>query len=506
MAIASPFLEVDSFGVSQARRILRERFGHDSFRPGQEPLIEAVIEGRDALGVLPTGGGKSLCFQLPALLRGGVTLVISPLISLMRDQDRRAREVGLPSAAIHSGMDAGHTESVLVAAERGELQLLFVAPERLMSPGFARRLGKMPVRLVAVDEAHCVASWGHDFRPSYLRLGSVRTAGVPLLAITATATPSVRHEIERNLRLRTPERIITSFDRPNLFWALERVSDTSAQIRSLGQVRGRAGGAVLVYAGTRRRVATFRRGLANLGWETRAYHAGLPPTERSDCEDWFTSAPRPTLVATNAFGMGIDRADVRAVVHVDVPLSLEALYQEAGRAGRDGQRALALTVERKGGEKARSVMARTGDPSLRLLRRAHRYLLARQIAAGRPLAVAAAEEAVERGAGGASPATVLARLESVGAVQVLRTGGAGGQAVLRAREGPPDRRRVARLRRAARIRRRAIDDYLGDRRCRRRALLGYFGEVGPLRCGFCGACRTRGQTGSGEWHPRDVFG
>ena len=476
--------------MDDAKRVLRERFGHRSFRPGQEQLIQAVLQGRDALGVLPTGGGKSLCFQLPTVLLGGLTVVVSPLISLMRDQLRRAKEVGIPSEALHSTLSQSARDRIRRDLARGAVRLLFVAPERLASPEFRRLLTTLPVRLVAIDEAHCITSWGHDFRPAYRRLRGLRPANVPVLAVTATATPTTAREIVLDLGLREPVRVTTSFDRPNLFWAVSRVSSTAEQAVCIARLRRRTPGAVLVYAGTRRRVATLRRGLADQGVVAVGYHAGLPPPERGAAESWFASQASPTLVATNAFGMGIDRSDVRLVVHVDLPLSLEALYQEAGRAGRDGGSSVALALLRAEGEGGRAVLAAEGDPGRSELGRAARVLRGAQEAAGGPLPSSAAAAALEEAMPGRPIATMLARLESVGVILAL--GGRAGDPRLHVRPGPPAGGPLRRLRRLARTRRKAVDRYAAARTCRRRCLLAYFGErTAPNRCETCDCCRPR---------------
>jgi ATP-dependent DNA helicase RecQ len=328
-------------------RILKKYYGFPSFRPGQGELIDAVLAGRDALGVLPTGGGKSICYQVPSMLLDGVTLVITPLVSLMADQVRRAIDAGTPAAALHSGMSRREKETVVEQASSGALRLLFVAPERLVGEAFREVLDGVPIRLLTVDEAHCISLWGHDFRPSYRRIGELRARlpGVPVLALTATATPRVRTEIEGELRLRDPERIVLSFDRPNLGWGVQLLRSDGVKLRIHRALVRRRPGARMVYAATRRRVEIIRRYLSATGIRAEAYHAGLPDGERDRVQRWFLEDPAPVVVATNAFGMGIDRPDVRMVVHDQLSGTLEDYYQEAGRAGRDGAPALCLALQ-----------------------------------------------------------------------------------------------------------------------------------------------------------------
>ncbi len=459
--------------MSRLHALLRKRFGHTAFRPGQESLIRAVLDGHDALGILPTGGGKSLCYQLPSLLHGGVTLVVSPLISLMRDQERRARDAGISAVTLHSGLDLPSLRDALQSVRAGTARMVFVTPERMASARFRSALREISVRLVAIDEAHCVASWGHDFRPAYLRLKRVRPPGVPMLAITATATPAVQAGIVSGLGLRDPQVVVTSFDRPNLFWAVEHAKSTLAQVGRLARIRSATDGAMIVYAATRRRVVAVRRGLADLGVRIEAYHAGLPSRARRRVEQWFVDGRAPTLVATNAFGMGIDRADVRVVAHVDLPLSLEALYQEAGRAGRDGLPATARVILRRDAVGSRKALAAASDPDFGTLVRAARALRRAQDNAARPLTASEASLLVERSAAGTPVPTILARLESLGSLVGLS---GPGETLLLARAGKPDRAGCQRLRQTARRRLGAADAYAASRGCRRRRLLRYFGE------------------------------
>ena len=322
--------------LADATRVLRDQFGYETFRPGQERAVRAVLAGHDTLVVLPTGGGKSLCFQIPALLLPGLTVVLSPLISLMKDQVDTLTARGLPAAFINSTLTSGQIADRLARAQRGDLKLLYVAPERFDFGTLAGRLrgGSSGVSLLAVDEAHCISEWGHDFRPSYQRVGALRQAlgEPPTIALTATATPTVRTDIVRQLALREPETVVTGFDRPNLHYQVIATRNDAEKDASLAELLQTTTGSAVVYVSTRRAVERITPLLEG----AVGYHAGLDDERRHAVQDAFMSEQARTVVATNAFGMGIDKRNVRLVVHHAMPGSLEAYYQEAGRAGRDG--------------------------------------------------------------------------------------------------------------------------------------------------------------------------
>ncbi len=323
----------------QSARDVLSRFWHyTEFRAGQDTAIQAVLAGRDTLVIMPTGGGKSLCYQVPAMLLPGVTLVVSPLISLMKDQVDTLDQIGLPATFINSSLSGGEMASRLQAVERGETKLLYVAPERFDSDHFRERIARLDVSLLAVDEAHCVSQWGHDFRPSYLRIGDVREAlgDPPIVALTATATEEVRRDILRQLRLRDPEVLVTGFDRRNLSWHVLRAKNDSEKDRLLLRLLRDRDGTAIVYASTRKSVDALTALLNGVGIAAVGYHAGLGDADRKRIQESFMSGEVPVVIATNAFGMGIDKPDVRLVVHYNMPGTLEAYYQEAGRAGRDG--------------------------------------------------------------------------------------------------------------------------------------------------------------------------
>ena len=330
---------VISPSIESARAVLTSAFGYEGFRPGQESAIESVIAGRDTLVVLPTGGGKSLCFQVPALLLPGLTVVVSPLISLMKDQVDALEARALPAAFINSSLTASQVSDRLGRAARGEIKLLYLAPERFDYGNIAARLNQMGVSLLAVDEAHCISQWGHDFRPSYLRVAEVREklGAPPTIALTATATPQVRDDIARQLGLHDPKVIITGFDRTNLTYHVLPAKNDAEKDAQLVEALRAHGGLAIVYASTRKSVDRLSTLLEQKGIPAAAYHAGLDDRHRRDVQESFMAERLRAIVATNAFGMGIDKPNVRLVVHHSMPGTLEAYYQEAGRAGRDGR-------------------------------------------------------------------------------------------------------------------------------------------------------------------------
>ena len=481
---------------------LRSHFGHPEFRPGQEDLVRAVLTGRDALGILPTGGGKSVCYQVPALLLPGLTLVVSPLVSLMTDQVERARKAGLTADLLTADRTPAEREQALALARAGQLRLLLVSPERLAVPRFRALLPGLSVSLLAVDEAHCISEWGHDFRPSYLELGAARARlRCPLLALTATATPRVRAEIVRVLALRDPVRVVGSFDRPNLSWHVVSVRGLAAKRAALrGALRESQGvGTALVYAGTRRTVEAVRDHLAGLGLRAEAYHAGLEPRERTRVQGEFMAGRAPLVVATNAFGMGVDRADVRLVVHWQLPGSLEGYYQEAGRAGRDGAPARCVALHNPADALLHTGFVDRSHPAPVILRR----LLATLRRVDGPGRVAQATlSEIARKAGRLTSATAAGGLRELARCEALRpllplpdpedtdskAANAGAEVAVYLPVGRPNLHVARRLREGALERVRAVAGYASVRGCRRRHLLAHFGEEGPPRCGACDRC------------------
>lgn len=326
--------------IQDSLEILKKYFGYSSFKHGQEKIISSILEYKDTVGIMPTGGGKSLCFQVPALLFSGVTLVVSPLISLMKDQVDALMELEIPATFINSSLSWGEIERRLYLASQGKFKLIYIAPERLESERFMEILKELPVSLLAVDEAHCVSQWGHDFRPSYLSISTLITnlkTRPVIAAFTATATEQVETDIEKQLKLNKPNLFVTGFDRENLFFSVVKGVDKLNYI--LDYINTNKDQAGIIYAATRKEVDKLHTVLNRNGIQAGKYHAGLNDTERNRAQEDFSYDNVRIMIATNAFGMGIDKSNVRFVIHFNMPKNMEAYYQEAGRAGRDGEKA-----------------------------------------------------------------------------------------------------------------------------------------------------------------------
>ena len=370
-----------SSAVETARVILRQYFGYEDFRPGQIDVVAAVLGGTDTLAVLPTGGGKSLCYQVPALVRPGLTVVISPLISLMKDQVDRLVARGVPATFLNSSITPGDISDRLARATRGDLKLLYVAPERFEAADLQRCLARSCLTLIAVDEAHCISEWGHDFRPSFRRIAAVaRTLGRPqMIALTATATPAVRADIVRQLGMRSARVIVSGFDRANLHYEVRRCRDDAAKARQLVDVMRAHPRPAIVYAATRATVERSARQLHRTGVRALPYHAGLDDELRRDVQERFMAGDVDTIVATNAFGMGIDKPDVRLVVHQAMPGTLEAYYQEAGRAGRDGNPAHCVLLHARDDRLTHEWFIRGMYPARATVERTYKFVRATHI-------------------------------------------------------------------------------------------------------------------------------
>jgi ATP-dependent DNA helicase RecQ len=350
--------------LASAHTLLHSVFGFTAFRPGQEEVVRAVLEGENVLAVMPTGSGKSLCYQLPALARPGLTVVVSPLIALMRDQVRALSAAGVAAGSLNSSNEPGENARVMSLLRRGELRLLYLAPERLARPDTVEMLAQSNVAMMAIDEAHCVSQWGHDFRPEYLTLGSLaRQIGGRLqtMALTATADAPTRGDIVEKLFARPPRTFVRSFDRPNLRLAFKPKERSSRQV--LGFVQSHEGESGIVYCASRRKVEELALALKDAGVKALPYHAGLDKAVRDANQDRFQQEDGVVMTATVAFGMGIDKPDVRFVCHADLPANVEAYYQEIGRAGRDGLAADTLTLYGMGDMQLRRMQIEQSDSS-----------------------------------------------------------------------------------------------------------------------------------------------
>lgn len=474
---------------------LHDYFGFDALRPGQDAVVEAIMEGRDALAIMPTGGGKSLCYQLPALCRAGVTIVVSPLIALMKDQVDALQARGIPAAAINSSLGAEEYRQVMNAFQNGELKILYVAPERFAQEGFMNRLRNTQVALLAIDEAHCLSQWGHDFRPDYLRLGRVREAlGNPqTVALTATATAPVRQDILETLRLNDPAVIISGFGRENLDFRITHCENRNAKFERIRKVaqQWKQG---IIYCSTRKSVMQVFEELSRLHLNAVAYHAGMTDEEREFSQNAFISKRADVVVATNAFGMGIDRADVRFVIHFEIPGSVEAYYQEAGRAGRDGEPSVCELLFNHVDLKTQEFFYEGANPPVSTIRALYHLL---QLKADNAHEVMMTVDAMAENLSGVNPmsvGTALSCLIHAGAVQRFDVPGTltKGTRLLK-----PDTAFVMlgidtdALEEKARRDHLKIDAmrrYAYSAGCRQQWILNYFGETDSEPCGHCDMC------------------
>ena len=351
----------------EAEAVLKDRWGYAGFRPGQWEIIESVLEGRDTLAVLPTGGGKSICYQLPALMQEGCALVVSPLIALMQDQVDALNARGIPAAYINSTLRHYEIDRRWTNAEFGQYRFLYVAPERLQTEMFIARAERLPISLMAIDEAHCVSEWGHHFRPSYLELAEARErlGGPAMVAVTATATPEVRRDIITQLAFDDPAVIVRGFDRPNIIWSAFQEENKPAKVLEVCEgVKGTG----LIYTATRRQSEEWARRLTREGISAGAYHAGLSNERREEVQQLWMEGGLRVVAATNAFGMGIDKPDVRFVIHIALPGSVEAYYQEAGRAGRDGDPSHAVLLAQPDDERIQRSLIDESHPDKKTIR------------------------------------------------------------------------------------------------------------------------------------------
>ena len=491
------------------------KFGHTSLRAGQAEVIADIFAGRPVVSVMPTGAGKSLCYQLPAVVlgeRGGVTLVVSPLIALMKDQVDSLRARGVPAVALTSQASADEQREILDGIRAGMYTLVYVAPERFRSPRFADALRSLSGRLalVAIDEAHCISEWGHDFRPEYRRLGEVVQAlGAPrIAAFTATATPEVRRDIATQLGLGEARLHVRGFDRPNLTYTVTTVGGAADKMAKLSElVRLRESGVALVYASTRKNAEKYALELKAAGMRVRVYHAGLGDSVRETAQDTFMAGKLDAIVATNAFGMGVDKSDIRLVVHADIPRSPEAYYQEAGRGGRDGKPTRCVLLFNHSDIRLQEFLIAASYPSAELMRGVWK-LLRDQPDLGmldRGGATESIELRLRKLLGGASAASEVSGATMGAALRMLERHG-----MLRRDEDrlgasrpepgtfpPLDVESLARRSEVERGKLRTMIEYAYLPRCRRQFVLAYFGDEDwtdrDKRCGACDNCEALAQ-------------
>jgi ATP-dependent DNA helicase RecQ len=488
--------------LTDALASLQKHFGFDDFREGQREVIGSILEGKDAVVVMPTGSGKSLCYQLPAMILDGATLVVSPLIALMKDQVDALRARGLPATFINSSISDSEQRARIDALRRHEHKLVYVAPERFRSSRFNSALQQVPISLFAVDEAHCISTWGHDFRPDYLRLRNViRSLGkVQTLALTATATPYVRSDIIQQLGLNQPQTFVSGFDRPNLSIEVvhtEKEKEKISRIRALAQ---RIPGSGIIYASTRKAVEQVGDKLKAANLSVSVYHAGMSDAVRIKAQDDFMNGRTQMIVATNAFGMGIDKPDIRFVVHYQMPGSIEAYYQEIGRAGRDGLPSTCVLMFNYADKNTHDFFIEGSYPDISIIKQVYDMLAATELRRIELSTTEIARRSGERNEMAVQSALYV--LERAGHIQrtapALNRGGRGaqqGRSILMLDTEPAtqlrvDPRDVARRGELERRKLRAMIDFCYTDYCYRAHILNYFGDRNHERqCGTCGNCK-----------------
>ena len=478
---------------------LQRHFGHGGFLEGQDRVIGQITSGRDGLVVMPTGGGKSLCYQLPALCFEGVTLVVSPLIALMKDQVDALVSKGIPATLINSSVSWAEQKERLDGMRRGEWKLVYVAPERFRAESFLSALKDVEVSLFAVDEAHCLSQWGHDFRPDYMRLGkALDKIGRPqCIALTATATPVVRQDILDVLKLREPFEVVSGFARPNLslaITAVEKKQQKYDRIREILQAHKTG----IIYCATRKKVEEVAEMLASWRIRSIAYHGGMSDSERESAQDIFLQRKADVAVATNAFGMGIDRSDVRFVIHFEVPGSVEAYYQEAGRAGRDGEAAHCELLFNYADTRTQEFFIDGANPGAGTIREVYQYLLN---AADKDYEIHRSIEDITEGSGMKNSMSVSSALAALGRSGYIERFDVPGKRMRGTRLKRPDVfARALELDDAAleekdrrdRDKLKSMVELCYSRTCRQQWILGYFGEEDADVCGNCDMCRESG--------------
>ena len=490
--------------LTDAVASLQKHFGFEDFREGQREVIGSILEGKDAVVVMPTGSGKSLCYQLPAMILDGVTLVVSPLIALMKDQVDALRARGLPATFINSSISDSEQHARIESLRRREHKLVYIAPERFRSSRFNAALQQIPISLVAVDEAHCISTWGHDFRPDYLRLRSViKSLGqVQTLALTATATPYVRSDIVQQLGLNRPQTFVSGFDRPNLSIEVIHTEKERQKISLIRTLARQIPGSGIIYASTRKAVEQVGNKLKALDLGVSIYHAGLSDGMRIKAQDDFMSGRTQMIVATNAFGMGIDKPDIRFVVHYQMPGSIEAYYQEIGRAGRDGLPSTCVLLFNYADKNTHDFFIEGSYPDISIIKQVYDSLAATEL---RRIELSTAELARRTGESNEMAVqSALYILERAGHIQrtapALNRGARGaqqGRSIIMLDSVPATKLRVdpADVSRRGELERRklrAMIDFCYTDHCYRAHILNYFGDrKSERRCGTCGNCKPK---------------
>lgn len=492
---------------------LKDYFGFECLRAGQDEIVAAIMAGRDTLAIMPTGGGKSLCYQLPALCRDGVTIVVSPLIALMKDQVDALVGKGIPAAAINSSLGGDEYRQVMQDFRSGALKIVYVAPERFGNDGFMRMLQGMQISLLAIDEAHCLSQWGHDFRPDYLRLGRVRQElGNPqTVALTATATENVRQDILQTLQLQDPAVVISGFGRDNLDFGITHCEGRRAKFERIRHIieKWKKG---IIYCSTRKNVMTVFEEIQGYGSTAVAYHAGMTDEEREFSQNAFISGRADVVVATNAFGMGIDRSDVRFVIHFEIPGSVEAYYQEAGRAGRDGELSVCELLFNHADLKTQEFFFEGSNPSVELIRSVYNMLRARCNADTGELQMTVDAMAAELGkdVNPMGVGTSLSALIHAGAIMRSDVPGSNTRLTKVLNPGLPfasldiDKDRIEEKARRDHAKIEAITRYAYSIGCRQRWILDYFGESGACDCGHCDSCKAEEPADAEEIQGEDL--